>query len=93
MREGETYMPGLHALALDRLKPYMSRQLCMGATGCAYRGSSTCLVCPYAEKIAMECDWRCWQCNERWHCLCGQDGQEDRVDAALHRQLGTCGQV
>ena len=61
----------------------LADQLGFGDIGCAYRGSLFCLACPYADRIAKECDWQCYQCNDRWRCFCGQTGQEHRVDSAM----------
>ena len=61
----------------------LAGQLGFGDIGCAYRGSLFCLICPYADRIAKECDWQCYQCNDRWRCFCGQTGQETRVDSAM----------
>ena len=88
MTQGSSIEPGMCVLANGRMKPYLVRQLGMGEKGCAYRGTTMCHCCPYAQRIALECDWNCAKCNEQWHCPCGQDGQEDRVDMVLGRGLG-----
>jgi len=73
---------GLTALANGKLVPYLVNQLCVGSVGCAYRGTVTCTRCPYADRIPKLCEWRCYECNDRWRCFCGQTGQEMRVDMA-----------
>jgi hypothetical protein len=82
VRKGETDQPGFHKLALAPLTVHMSQMLGMGTVGCAYRGSEICLICPYASKVALECDWRCWQCTSGGGA---RAGRMDRKRAWMRR--------
>ena len=42
-------------------------------TGCPYRGTTVCLVCPLGEQIAAVCDYNCYFCEHKHTCKCGHD--------------------
>lgn len=48
-----------NALADGKLSDWAMVQLSMGQVGCQYRGSLVCLACPWAARIARECDYDC----------------------------------
>ena len=68
---------GLNQHCNGVLTGYIAAQMGFGKVGCAFRGTLTCLDCPFTP--LQECDWHCSRCDARPLCKCGQTGQEARV--------------
>lgn len=83
----EPVLNAFTAIANGKLgKAWMNNQLAMGY-GCAYQGTTVCHYCPWAERIARMCEYRCHRCPDRHCCQCGQKGQERLVEAVLGEAL------
>ena len=76
---------GLNVHANGQLRGYILAQMGFGKVGCAYRGTVTCLHCPFAPRKL--CDWHCSDCDEQPLCKCGQTGQEVYIASILGLEL------
>ena len=60
---------------MNYLGPIESRDMAwkvgISFVGCPYRGTVTCWICTF--KPAVECDYLCGDCPERYRCKCGWD--------------------